>query len=105
MHAAAEAGLRVAPQSTGHNAGPLAARGLDDVVLVRTSAMGTGRSPAHVEGSRRARPPARQRGGRVQSVPGGPDSSQDWKPMSEAGDIASSTTPSGVLQEITTWSG
>jgi FAD/FMN-containing dehydrogenase len=38
---AAECGLRVAPQSTGHNAGPLAARGLDDVVLVRTSEMGT----------------------------------------------------------------
>ncbi|MCW2765838.1 MAG: linked oxidase domain protein, partial [Nocardioides sp.] len=37
---AGELGLRVAPQSTGHNAGPLAARGLDDVVLVRTSAMG-----------------------------------------------------------------
>lgn len=36
-----EHGLRVAPQSTGHNAGPLAARGLDDVVVVRTSAMGT----------------------------------------------------------------
>ncbi len=35
--AAAAAGLRVAPQSTGHNAGPLAARGLDDVVVVRTS--------------------------------------------------------------------
>ncbi|MDF1603768.1 FAD-binding oxidoreductase [Nocardioides sp. YIM 152315] len=34
---AAEAGLRVAPQSTGHNAGPLAARGLDDTVLLRTS--------------------------------------------------------------------
>src|SRR6478672_6138000 len=39
VRAAAEAGLRVAPQSTGHNAGPLAARGLDDVVVVRTSAM------------------------------------------------------------------
>jgi FAD/FMN-containing dehydrogenase len=38
---AAENGLRVAPQSTGHNAGPLAARGLDDVVIVRTSEMGT----------------------------------------------------------------
>jgi FAD/FMN-containing dehydrogenase len=38
---AAELGLRVAPQSTGHNPGPLAARGLDDVVLVRTSAMST----------------------------------------------------------------
>src|SRR4051812_22152973 len=37
---AAELGLRVAPQSTGHNAGPLAAQGLDDVVLVRMSAMG-----------------------------------------------------------------
>jgi FAD/FMN-containing dehydrogenase len=37
---AAELGLRVAPQSTGHNAGPLAARDLHDVVLVRTSAMG-----------------------------------------------------------------
>jgi FAD/FMN-containing dehydrogenase len=32
---AAETGLRVAPQSTGHNAGPLAAQGLDDVVVVR----------------------------------------------------------------------
>ena len=37
VRAAAEAGLRVAPQSTGHNAGPLAARVLDDVVVVRTS--------------------------------------------------------------------
>ena len=37
--ATARAGLRVAPQSTGHNAGPLAARGLDDVVVVRTSEM------------------------------------------------------------------
>lgn len=36
---AAESGLRVAPQSTGHNAGPLAAQGLDDVVVVRLSAM------------------------------------------------------------------
>jgi FAD/FMN-containing dehydrogenase len=39
VRATAEAGLRVAPQSTGHNAGPLAARGLDDVVVVRTSEM------------------------------------------------------------------
>jgi FAD binding domain-containing protein len=39
VRAAADAGLRVAPQSTGHNAGPLAARGLDDVVVVRTSEM------------------------------------------------------------------
>ena len=36
---AAECGLRVAPQSTGHNAGPLAAQGLDDVVIVRTAEM------------------------------------------------------------------
>ena len=41
VRAAAEAGLRVAPQSTGHNAGPLAAQGLDDVVVVRTSEMST----------------------------------------------------------------
>jgi FAD/FMN-containing dehydrogenase len=39
VRAAAAADLRVAPQSTGHNAGPLAAQGLDDVVLLRTSAM------------------------------------------------------------------
>jgi len=39
VRVAAEAGLRVAPQSTGHNAGPLAAQGLDDVVVVRTSEM------------------------------------------------------------------
>jgi FAD/FMN-containing dehydrogenase len=37
--AAARAGLRVAPQSTGHTATPLARRGLEDVVLVRTSSM------------------------------------------------------------------
>jgi FAD/FMN-containing dehydrogenase len=37
VSAAAAAGLRVAPLSTGHNAAPLCA--LDDVVLVRTSAM------------------------------------------------------------------
>ncbi len=39
VRAAAAAGLRVAPQSTGHNAGPLAAQGLDDVVLARMSGM------------------------------------------------------------------
>src|SRR6478752_6787445 len=39
VRVAPEAGLRVAPQSTGHNAGPLAAQGLDDVVVVRTSEM------------------------------------------------------------------
>jgi FAD/FMN-containing dehydrogenase len=39
VRAAAAADLRVAPQSTGHNAGPLAAQGLDDVVVLRTSAM------------------------------------------------------------------
>lgn len=37
VRAAVAAGLRVAPQSTGHNAGPLAERGLGDVVIVRTS--------------------------------------------------------------------
>jgi FAD/FMN-containing dehydrogenase len=41
VRVAAEAGFRVAPQSTGHNAGPLAAQGLDDVVIVRTSEMST----------------------------------------------------------------
>src|SRR4029078_7157931 len=35
--AAAKAGLRVAPQGPGHNAGPMTA--LDDVVLLRTSGM------------------------------------------------------------------
>lgn len=39
VRAAATAGLRVAPQSTGHNAAPLAAAGLADVVLVRTTAL------------------------------------------------------------------
>ncbi len=39
VRAAAGLGLRVAPQSTGHNAGPLAAQGLDDVVVVRTSGL------------------------------------------------------------------
>jgi FAD/FMN-containing dehydrogenase len=39
VRAAAAAGLRVAPQSTGHNAGPLAEQGLEDVVLVRTSSL------------------------------------------------------------------
>src|SRR6478735_11868875 len=37
VRAAVDAGLRVAPQSTGHNAGPLGR--LDDVVIVRTSGM------------------------------------------------------------------
>ena len=41
VRVAASAGFRVAPQSTGHNAGPLAAQGLDDVVLVRMSEMAT----------------------------------------------------------------
>ncbi|SFB72293.1 FAD/FMN-containing dehydrogenase [Nocardioides terrae] len=41
VRTAALAGLRVAPQSTGHNAGPLAARGLDDVVLLRTGRLDT----------------------------------------------------------------
>jgi enamine deaminase RidA (YjgF/YER057c/UK114 family) len=37
VRAAAAAGLRVAPQSTGHGAGPLVDGPLDDVVLLRTS--------------------------------------------------------------------
>jgi hypothetical protein len=36
VRVAAGLGLRVAPQSTGHNAGPLAGQGLDDVVLLQT---------------------------------------------------------------------
>lgn len=36
---ARRSGLRVAPQSTGHNAGPLAAQGLDDVVILRTGTL------------------------------------------------------------------
>ena len=36
VRAAADAGLRIAPQTTGHNAGPLVAQGLDDIVVVRT---------------------------------------------------------------------
>ena len=39
VRAAAAAGLHVAPQSTGHNAAPLAERGLGDVVLLRLSEM------------------------------------------------------------------
>lgn len=39
VRAAAVTGLRVAPQSTGHNAGPLAQRGLDDVVILRTGGL------------------------------------------------------------------
>ena len=39
VQTAAFAGLRVAPQSTGHNAGPLADRALDDVVILRTGAL------------------------------------------------------------------
>ena len=51
VKAAAEAGLRVAPQGTGHGAPPLAGR-LGDAVLLRTSAMtglsvdGASRRPA-----------------------------------------------------------
>lgn len=39
VQTAAFAGLRIAPQTTGHNAGPLAARLLDDTVLLRTAAL------------------------------------------------------------------
>ncbi len=37
VRAAVALGLRIAPQATGHNAGPLAAQDLSDVVLVRLS--------------------------------------------------------------------
>jgi FAD/FMN-containing dehydrogenase len=52
---AAETGLRVAPQTTGHNPGPLAAQGLDDVVVVKMSELGmaiadTARGIVRVEG-------------------------------------------------------
>ena len=39
VRTAAASGLRVAPQSTGHGAGPLAGDFLDDVVIVRLSAL------------------------------------------------------------------
>ncbi len=63
IRAAAAAGLRVAPQSTGHNAGPLGR--LDDVVIVRTSAM----SQVHIDPVRQV---ARVGGGAV------------WLPVVEA---------------------
>ncbi|HSE09031.1 MAG TPA: FAD-binding oxidoreductase [Nocardioidaceae bacterium] len=47
VRAASAAGLRVAPQGTGHNAGPLGP--LDDVVLLRTSAM----TAVHIDAERR----------------------------------------------------
>ena len=34
-----------------------------------------------------------------------PDSSHDWKPISADGPIANSTSPLGLRQLITTWSG
>jgi FAD/FMN-containing dehydrogenase len=52
VRAAAAAGLRVAAQGTGHNAGPLAS--MDDVVLLRTSAM-TGVSVDAAAGRARVR--------------------------------------------------
>ncbi|MDN5859566.1 MAG: FAD-binding protein, partial [Pseudonocardia sp.] len=48
VRAAAAAGLRIAPQGTGHGAPPLAGR-LDDAVLLRTSAM----TELHVDAERR----------------------------------------------------
>lgn len=39
VRAAADLGLRVAAQTTGHNAGPLSNAPLDDTILLRTSAM------------------------------------------------------------------
>ena len=48
VRAAASAGLKVAPQGTGHGAPPLAGR-LGDAVLLRTSAM----TELHVDAERR----------------------------------------------------
>ena len=56
VRAAAAAGLRVAPQGTGHNAGALADQRLDDVVLLRTNEM----SAVRVDAARRT---ARAEGG------------------------------------------
>ncbi|WP_406832850.1 FAD-binding oxidoreductase [Pedococcus sp. KACC 23699] len=56
VRAAVAADLRIAPQSTGHNAGPLVAQGLDDVIVLKTSAM-TG---VHIDPQRRV---ARVEGG------------------------------------------
>src|SRR5688572_5373302 len=39
VRAAADAEIRLAPQSTGHNAGPLAAQGLEDAVVVKMSSL------------------------------------------------------------------
>src|SRR5262245_56856040 len=55
VRAAAGNGLKIAPQSTGHNAAPLAAKGLDDTVIVRMSEMNRvtidpSRRSARVEG-------------------------------------------------------
>ena len=44
------------------------------------------------------------RGHQVGRAPGGAASSQDWKPISEDGLIASSTSPCGVRSRSTTWS-
>lgn len=55
---AGELGLKVAPQSTGHNAVPLAERGLADVVLMRTDAL----TDVHIDAERRV---ARVGGGTV----------------------------------------
>jgi FAD/FMN-containing dehydrogenase len=70
VRAAGRAGLRVAPQSTGHNAGPL--EGLEDAVLLRTSSL----SEVTVDAKRRR---ARVGGGVL------------W------GDVVSAVAPSGLV--------
>lgn len=65
VRAAAVTGLRVAPQSTGHNAGPLAERGLEDVIVLRTGGLNQVRVDA-------ARGVVRVEGGAV------------WEPVVEA---------------------
>ena len=72
VRAAAGLGLRVAPQSTGHNAGPLAAQGLDDVVIVRTSGLDDGHG----------RPRARRSPGSAAARSGSPPSTPRPTPAS-----------------------
>ena len=62
-----------------------------------------GQEPVEGEDDRDRAPRAGRH--RFQSVPGGRASSHDWKPVSEAGLSASSTSPVRDWQQMTTWSG
>jgi len=77
---------------------PLAARagGEAEPVEDEHERDGVAGSPSAVDGRR-------DRGAhKIIWVPGGAASSQDWKPISDDGLIASSTSPSGVEQVTTT---